>query len=83
MTTFTRVDQAFKVQSSAGAASADIKVSTDGRVEVGTLTMNALVLTSAMVSAAASAGVGATTSHYIKFTQGANTFYIPCNISAF
>ena len=42
-----------------------------------------LVLTSAMVSAAASVGVGATTSHYIKFTQGANTFYIPCNVSAF
>ena len=113
MTTFTRSEQPFKVQASAGSASPDFEVSTNGAItitltgintsvvnvaskvsassanfaaitSVSTLAITGgLVLTSAMVSAAASVGVGATTSHYVKFTQGANTFYIPCNISVF
>lgn len=90
MTTFTRERLPFKVQSSVGAGTPDFEVSTNGAVKAansavtGTLTLSgALVLTSAIVSAAASAGVGVTASHYVKFTVGAQTFYLHANISAF
>ena len=62
MTTFTRIDQPFKVQASAGSASPDFEVSTNGAININLTGINTSVVNVASKVSASSANFAAITS---------------------